>query len=294
MKIGAHLSIAGGVEKAVAAAREDGCEALQIFTRNQQQWRPKPLTSDAIERFRTAVREWRIPQERLLVHGSYLINLCAADRALRAKSLTALVDELKRCVKLGLRYLVLHPGAHMGHGETRALARVAKAMSRALESTAVETSDADAPWILLENTAGQGTCLGHRFEHIRDLLGSIEPRSRIGVCIDTQHAFAAGYDLSTEHGYLETLAEMDRVFGLENVRAFHLNDSKHELGARVDRHERIGSGHIGLGCFQRLLNDARFADLPGVLELPAPYPPQLAGLRRLADGTATAKRRPRR
>jgi deoxyribonuclease-4 len=289
VKIGAHQSIAGGLERAIESARRDGCEAVQVFTRNQSQWKAKPLTDEAVERFRAAFAAWGVPRQRLIAHDSYLINVCARDRTLRRKSLRALIEELERCARLGIPYLVMHPGAHVGQGEERALALVARAVSEALERTA----DAPEPAsLLIENTAGQGTNLGYRFEHLRDLLAGIAPRDRVGVCIDTQHTWAAGYDLSTPERYEATFKEMDRVFGLENVRAFHINDSKRELGCRVDRHERIGEGWIGRTCFRLLVNDRRFADLPGVLELPPPYPPLLQRLRRMSDGEATARRRP--
>ena len=291
MKLGAHQSVAGGLERAIEAAVADGCEAVQIFSRNQNRWQPKPLSDDAVARFRAAVAAWGVPPQRLLAHDSYLINLAAVDREIRTKSRRALGDELRRCARLGIGYLVMHPGAHMGRGEARAIRMIAAAVSRTLAEVADRR---EPPSILLENTAGQGTNVGWRFEHLRDLLAAIEPADRVGVCIDTQHTFAAGYDLATASGYDETFAELDRVVGLEHVRAFHLNDSKRELGARVDRHERLGHGHIGGGCFRRLVNDRRFAALPAVLELPPPYPPQLARLRRWSDGTATARRRPSR
>ncbi len=290
MRLGAHQSIAGGLERSVEAARRDGCESLQIFSRNQSQWKAKPLTDESIERFRTAVRDWGVPRECLMVHDSYLVNLAAADAALRKKSLAAFTHELERCSALGIPYLVMHPGAHVGQGEAKGLWRVSQAITRAL----AKTHDGPEPTtILIELTAGQGTCLGHRFEHIRDLLASIDPLDRVGVCVDTCHVFAAGYDISTDEGYEETFKAMDRTFGLHKVRAFHLNDAKKPLGSRVDRHEGIGDGHIGRTPFRRLMNDRRFADLPGVLELPPPYPPMLQRLRRMSDGRATARRRPR-
>ena len=289
MRIGAHQSIAGGLERAVAAARADGCESVQIFSRNQSQWKAKPLTDEAVERWRAAVEEWGVPRERLMVHDSYLINLAAPDRALRKKSIDTFVDELERCARLGIPHLVMHPGAHVGRGEARGLARVAEGITRALERTGDGPEPAN---VLIELTAGQGTCLGHRVEHVRDLLEKIEPGERVGVCVDTCHVFAAGYDISTDEGYEETFKEMDRVFGLGHVRAFHLNDAKRPLGSRVDRHELIGEGHIGRTAVRRLMNDRRFADLPGVLELPPPCAKMLQRLRRMSDGAATARRRP--
>jgi deoxyribonuclease-4 len=290
MRLGAHQSIAGGIWRAVEAARRDGCEAFQIFTHNQSQWAVPPLTDEAVALFRNAVAAWGLPRERILVHDSYLINVAARDPALRRRSQAALVVELRRCAALGIPNLVVHPGAHMGQGEARGLARVAAALGAALAETADER---EPPRVLLENTAGQGTALGWRFEHLRDLLGQVRPLDRVGVCLDTQHAFAAGYDLASEEGCAATLAAADGAFGLERVRAFHLNDSRCARGGRVDRHERIGRGALGTHCFRTLLADARFKELPAVLELPPPYPPQLAGLRRLADGRATARRRPR-
>jgi deoxyribonuclease-4 len=290
MQLGAHQSIAGGLEQSVALARADGCEAVQIFTRNQAQWVSTPLDDAAAARFHDAVRGWGVPASHLLAHGSYLVNLAATDAALRRRSLAALVEELGRCARLGVRYLVMHPGAHMGLGEARGLALVAQGMSEAL--AAVPGGVEGAPWLLIETTAGQGTCLGHRFEHVRDLLAAVTPGDRVGVCVDTCHVHAAGYDLETDEGYDRTFAEMDRVFGLDRVRAFHLNDCKRPRGSRVDRHERIGEGTIGRGAFRRLMNDPRFATLPGVLELPPPCRDLVTRLRRLADGTATRRTRP--
>jgi deoxyribonuclease-4 len=290
VRLGAHQSIAGGLERAVEAARRDGCESLQIFTRNQSQWRAKPLTDEAVARFRAAMQAWGVPPERVLVHDSYLINVAARDRALRRRSLRALIEELRRCARLGIRRLVMHPGAHTGQGEARGIALARDAISRALDATADGEA---APWILIENTAGQGTSLGWRLEHLRDLL-DVRHASRVGVCLDTQHLFAAGYDVSTREGVAAILERVERLFGVARVRAFHLNDSRRPLGSRVDRHARLGEGEIGRECFRALLDDARFAEAPGVLELPPPYPPQLARLRRLGDGRATPRRRPRR
>jgi deoxyribonuclease-4 len=289
MKIGAHQSIAGGLERAIEAARKDGCESVQIFTRNQNQWKAKPLTDEKIKQFRSAVAAWGVPRECLMVHDSYLINLASPDRALRRRSIDTFVDELRRCAQVGIPWLVMHPGAHMGQGESKGIARVADAINRALERTA---DDPEPAAVTIELTAGQGTNLGYRFEHVRDLIEGIEPKDRVAVCVDTCHVFAAGYDISTDEGYEATFKEMDRVFGLQWVRAFHLNDAKRELSSRVDRHELIGEGHIGRNAFRRLVNDRRFADLPGVLELPPPYPPMLKRLRLLSDGTCTSRRRP--
>lgn len=289
VRIGSHQSVAGGLELAVEAARRDGCEALQIFTRNQNRWRPKSLDEEAVGRFCDALEKWGVPRERVMAHGSYLINLAARDRSIRRRSLTALADELRRCTRLGIPHLVVHAGAHVGRGEVRAIEMVSRGMAEALERTA----DAPRPaTLLIENTAGQGTVLGHSFAQLRDLLERLAETGRAGLCFDTQHAFAAGYDLSTPEGYRATFEELDRLVGLDQVRAFHLNDSKTALGSRVDRHERIGAGRIGRPCFRLLMNDRRLAEMPGVLELAPPYPPELAKLRRLSDGLATPRRRP--
>jgi deoxyribonuclease-4 len=289
MRLGAHQSIAGGLFRAIAAARRDGCEAVQIFTHSQMQWRVPPLLPDAIARFRAAVAAWGVPRDRILVHDSYLINVAARERGLRARSLRALAVELDRCAALGIPWLVMHPGAHMGRGEPAGIERAAAAIREALDRTADGPERAS---ILLENTAGQGSALGFRLEHLRDLAAKIDRPARIGVCLDTQHLFAAGYDIASEEGYARTFEAVERTLGLACVRAFHLNDSKRPLGARVDRHERIGRGHIGRDCFRRLVNDPRFADVAAVLELPPPYPPQLAALRRMSLGEATARCRP--
>jgi deoxyribonuclease-4 len=291
MRLGAHQSIAGGLEHAIEAARRDGCEAVQLFTHSQMQWRVPELTDESIACFRAAVEAWAQPRERILVHDSYLINVAARERGLRERSLRALTAELGRCARLGIRWLVMHPGAHMGRGESAGIERAAGAIREALERTA---DASEPPAVLLENTAGQGTSLGFRLEHLRDLLAKIDVPARTGVCLDTQHLFAAGYDVASEDGYARTFERVDRVLGLARVRAFHLNDSLRPLGARVDRHERIGRGHIGRACFRRLVDDARFADLPAVLELPPPYAPQIAALRRMSSGEATARRPPPR
>ena len=260
-RLGAHMSIAGGVEKSIARGASIGCETIQIFTKNTNQWRAAPLQPDQIERFQAARAGgdvWPI-----FAHAAYLINLASPDPALWNRSLDAFTIELERCETLGLPGLVIHPGAHMGSGEEAGLARVAEALRevfRRLPGGAVQ--------VWLETTAGQGTGLGHSFhqlQRIDELTGRPE---RIGFCFDTAHVLAAGYDLRTREGYQATFAEFERLLGLHRLRAFHLNDSKRDQGSRVDRHTHIGQGHLGLEPFRMLLNDPRFAGRPMVLETP--------------------------
>jgi len=255
------MSIAGGVDRAFDRALSVGCETMQIFTKSSNQWRARPFRDGEVERFHQLGREsgvWPV-----VAHDSYLINLASPDRALWSKSLEALVIELGRCAALGIRHLVIHPGAHRGAGEKAGLRRIADAINEAFERThkmAVE--------IVLEITAGQGTSLGHRFEHLAQLVEWSTDKARMGVCFDTCHAVAAGYDFRTRQGYEATFREFDQVVGLDLLRVFHLNDSKRALGSRVDRHEQIGQGALGLEPFRMLLNDARFQHLPMILETP--------------------------
>jgi deoxyribonuclease-4 len=259
MIFGAHESVAGGVSTAFGRAKIDECRAIQIFTKNSNQWKEPTLAPEAIAAFRDARAAYgAVP---VLAHASYLINLGTDDATVLGRSIDALVAEVERSSALGVDYVVLHPGAHLGAGEEVGLARVCEA----LDAVHGRTPNASAR-ILLENTAGQGTCVGHRFEHLQAIFEGAKTASRLGVCIDTQHSFAAGYDLSTEEGYERTMRTIDTCVGLDRVRAFHLNDSKKPLGARVDRHEHLGEGLIGLGAFWRLANDKRFADVPAVLE----------------------------
>ena len=259
MLFGAHESVSGGVSTAFARAKVDECRAIQIFTKNSNQWKDPVLAPEAIAAFRDARASYGdVP---VLAHASYLINLATDDATVLGRSIDALVAEVERSSALGVDYVVLHPGAPLGAGEEVGLARVCEA----LDAVAARTPDATAR-ILLENTAGQGTCVGHRFEHLQAIFEGAKTASRLGVCIDTQHSFAAGYDLSTEEGYERTMRTIDTCIGLDRVRAFHINDSKKPLGARVDRHEHLGEGLIGLGAFWRLANDKRFAKVPAVLE----------------------------
>jgi deoxyribonuclease IV len=260
MIYGAHESVAGGLHLAFERAAKDGCKAVQIFTKNSNMWREPALTDEQIAAFRAAKGRFGGP---VMAHVSYLVNLATGDPDLLSKSVGALVAEVERSSALGVDFVVLHPGAHLGAGEDAGLDRAAEALDAVLERT-----DGKSARILLENTAGQGTCVGHRFEHLGAILSktSANARARLGVCFDTQHAYAAGYDMTTREGYERTWDEFDRLVGLASLAGFHLNDSKKALGSRVDRHEHIGEGNLGLPLFWRLLNDPRFRDTPAVLE----------------------------
>ena len=260
-RLGAHLSIAGGLPRAVDRAVASRCEALQIFTKSAGQWRARELPPDEIVLFRRRVAETAIYP--VVAHNSYLINLAAADPALRDQSLQALFEEYDRADALGLQGLVMHPGSYTTGTEAEGLRLIATGL-RAVLSARPEAQ----PLILLEHTAGQGTNLGHRFEHLAAILDMVDGSSRIGVCLDTCHLLSAGYDICSAEGYAKTFREFERVVGLERIKVFHLNDSKKPCGSRVDRHEHIGKGCIGLEPFERLLNDRRFARLPMLLETP--------------------------
>lgn len=259
--LGAHQSIAGGYHKAVSIAAGFGMDCVQLFTKNNNQWRAKPITAADVDAFRSAVEEHRVREP--VAHDSYLINLASPDRALWERSLEAYVVELERAEALGLIGVVMHPGSYVDSSPQEGLDRIVEALNIAHDRTSkagIRT--------LLETTAGQGSSLGHRFEHLAEILDRVEAKERMGVCVDTCHIFAAGYPLGTDEEYAATFAEFDRVIGLSKIRCFHLNDSKKPLASRVDRHAHIGQGCLGLEPFRRLLNDPRFAALPMYLETP--------------------------
>ena len=258
--VGAHMSIAGGIHKAFERGVQAGCRSLQIFLKNSNQWRGKILTSDDRNSFLDAQKRSGIGP--VLAHNSHLIILASPVDALYEKSLEAFVEEMERASFLGVPFVILHPGAHMGGGEAEGIARITRALNRALDRVAPPVR------ILLENTAGQGTCLGHRFEHLAAILDGIRDADRIGVCLDTCHVFAAGYDIRTKQAYRKTLREFNRLIGAERIFAFHVNDCKKDLGCRVDRHTHIGQGFIGLEAFRCLVNDKRFARIPKIIETP--------------------------
>jgi deoxyribonuclease-4 len=258
--LGSHQSVAGGPCTGIERAVVDGCQTLQIFTKNGSQWAGKPLLPEECARFRAAARRAGL---ELLAHDSYLINLAAPDDAMWERSIEAFADELRRCSLLGIPRLVMHPGSPLDAGEGFGLKRIAAGLDRAFALAGVR-----GVRVLLESTAGQGNHLGWRFEHLRDILHLARSRRRLGVCLDTCHLLAAGYDFTTPAGYERVFDEFDRVVGLRRLEAFHLNDSKKPLGSRVDRHEIVGRGHVGLETFRRLVNDPRFTDVPAALETP--------------------------
>ncbi|MFQ5701871.1 MAG: deoxyribonuclease IV [Acidobacteriota bacterium] len=261
MKLGAHMSIRGGVHHAVERGAEVGCDAIQIFTKSSNQWHAKPLSDDEIDLFKRLQVETGISP--VVAHSAYLINLATPDRKLYARSTAALGEELDRCEKLGIPFLVLHPGAHTGSGEEAGIARIARALDRLFDRRRHYRAH-----LLLETTAGQGSCIGHRFEHLRDIIQRMALDDHVGVCFDTCHVFAAGYDLRTTKGYHEVMDQFDQCVGLSRLGAFHLNDCKKPLGSRADRHEQIGKGFIGLEAFRCLMNDPRFTQIPMLLETP--------------------------
>lgn len=259
--LGAHESVSGGLHLAFQRIEQVGGESLQIFTRNQRQWRHKSLDNEEIEQFRQARK--RHPEMIVASHGSYLINLAAGDRELRKKSIDAFARELQRCAQLELPYVVLHPGSHGGDGVEAGLARFVAALDEALAAAASSST-----MVLVETTAGQGTGLGRTFEELAAIRRLSVNAGRIGICFDTCHVFAAGYDFRDERSYHSMINEFDRLIGLRHLRLFHLNDSKKPLGSRVDRHEHVGAGHIGREGFRSLLNDPRFAAHAMFLETP--------------------------
>jgi len=253
------MSIAGGVSQALVRGREAGCECVQIFTKSSRQWAAKPYAQDEITAFRTAQKESGI--KLVVAHDSYLVNLGATDAALRKKSVAGVIDELERCEQLEVPLLIAHPGAHVGAGEAAGIKNIAMALDEA---------HAACPGyrvkIALEITAGQGSNLGYKFAQMGQIIDAVKDNGRLRLCFDTEHAFAAGYDLRGDEGYEATFAELDEHVGLELLAAFHINDSMKPLNSRVDRHEHIGKGHLGLEPFRRIVNDPRFAGLPMCLE----------------------------
>jgi deoxyribonuclease-4 len=258
-RIGAHMSIAGGLPRAVDRAVVHGCESLQIFTKSAGQWRARPLPADEVAMFRRRVEESGVSP--VVAHASYLINLAARGEPLRSRSIDSLCEELERAEALGLLGLVLHPGACTGGSDAEGLQLIARALE-----IVMKRRRGSPTLVLLEHTAGTGTVLGHRFEHLALILELMPDAGRVGVWLDTCHLLAAGYDITTPSGYAETFAQLERYVGLERLKGFHLNDSKKPLGSRIDRHEHIGKGCLGLEPFRWILNDPRFADLPMLIE----------------------------
>lgn len=258
--LGAHMSIAGGFEKAIERGTSIGCTTIQVFTKSNRQWHAKPITEEQAEAFRAAVKGSDI--HPIVAHATYLINIGSSDKALEKKSIKAVIDELERCNMLGIPYLVLHPGSRLKSSEEECLERIAKNLDAIFEADAGNTK------ILLETMAGQGSSMCHTFEQIATIRKHSVHKQRIGVCLDTCHAFAAGYDFTTPHGYKAMWDEFDSAIGLNHLYAIHINDSMKGLGSHVDRHEDIGKGKIGLEAFEMLFNDPRFFDVPKILETP--------------------------
>ncbi|AFJ46454.1 deoxyribonuclease IV [Shimwellia blattae] len=282
--VGAHVSAAGGLENAALRAHQLDATAFALFTKNQRQWRAAPLTSDTIDAFRRACEQYGYQPGQILPHDSYLINLGHPVEEALEKSRAAFIDELQRCEQLGLTLLNFHPGSHLLQiDEDACLARIAESINIALSATRGVTA-------VIENTAGQGSNLGFRFEHLAAIIDGVEDKSRVGVCIDTCHAFAAGYDLRTEADCTSTFADFDRVVGFRYLRGMHLNDAKSAFGSRVDRHNSLGMGNIGHTAFSWIMRDARFDNIPLILETTNPdiWAEEIAWLKAQQTANATA------
>jgi deoxyribonuclease-4 len=269
------MSIAGGVDKAILRGEEVGCDAMQIFTKNNNQWRAAPLAERVIEAYK--IHRRRAGIDPIVAHDSYLINIASPETDLYRKSLEALLIEVARAAVLEIPYLVIHPGAHLGSGEGEGIKRIVDALEAILESP-----QASPVMLCLETTAGQGSSLGYRFEHLAAIRAGVTRRERVGICVDTCHIFAAGYEIRSQKAYEETMRQLDGVIGLNHVKCIHLNDSRRELGSRVDRHAHIGRGQIGLEGFRFLVNDPRLRHIPMILETPKGEDPVAADRRNLA------------
>lgn len=275
--IGAHVSASGGVCNAILNAEAIGADAFALFTRNQRSWVSKPLDPNDVEAFKLLLRERGFSVDHVLPHDSYLINLGSPDEETLQKSRAAFLDEMQRAQQLGLKLMNFHPGSHLNKvSEEECLDQIAREVNWALSRTEGVTA-------VIENTAGQGTNLGWRFEHIARIIEGVEDKSRVGVCIDTCHTLAAGYDLTTEMGYNFCFDDFDRIVGFKYLRAIHLNDSKKGAGSHVDRHESLGMGMMGKEFFTRFMRDARFDNMPIILETPDPtrWAEEIAWLRQL-------------
>lgn len=259
--LGAHVSISGGVENSISRGEELECDTIQIFSKNQRQWKSPPLSDESVKAFREALGNSRI--RKITIHDSYLINLASPDSEILEKSRRAFIDEMERADQLGVTYLVFHPGSHMKTSEGEGIRRIAESLNHVL----TKLPDKQVQ-VLLETTAGQGDHLGYTFEQLAEIIFLIKKKERVGICYDTAHSFAAGYDIRTEESYEETLTQFEQIIGLDHLKVFHLNDSKSDLGSRVDRHENIGKGYLGNRPFQLLVNDSRFMDHPMILETP--------------------------
>ena len=274
------MSIAGGLEKAIERGDEVGCESIQIFTQSSRTWKVFPLLDEEIRVFKTALKKAKTVK-RVIAHNSYLINLSTDKTEVRKKSVEFFVAMMERCESLGIESLITHPGSHLGAGEDVGLKKTSQSLNEVMKACSGFKTQ-----ILLENTAGQGDCVGHSFEQLSQIVEGSKHPEKIFFCFDTQHAFAAGYDLRTEAGYKKTFHDFDKLLSLQKLKAFHLNDALKEMGCRVDRHANLGTGFLGIEAFRPLMNDKRFKDLPMCLET-APgeemenYRSELASLRLL-------------
>jgi deoxyribonuclease-4 len=260
--IGAHVSAAGGVENVPGRAHEIGATGFALFTKNQRQWSAKPLSDENIDGFKAECKKFGYSMDSIMPHDSYLINLGHPEKAKLKKSRDAFLIELQRCELLGIKLLNFHPGSHLKKiSEQDCLARIAESINIALDETEFVTA-------VIENTAGQGTNMGFRFEHLAEIISQVDVRERVGVCIDTAHAYAAGYDISTVEGFKDTFEQFEDIVGFNMLKAMHLNDSKKELGSQVDRHESLGDGLIGWTPFKLIMQDSRFDEIPLILETP--------------------------
>jgi len=258
--IGAHVSTVGGVFNAPKNAEEIGAKAFGMFVKNQRRWEAKPLTDEDIEKFKKALKEYGYNKEYILPHDSYLINLGAKDEEKREKSLNAFIEEIKRCDQLGLKYLNTHPGSHLNEiSEDECINNIAECINKAIDAT-------ENIVIVLENTSGQGSNMGYKFEHLGKIIEKVKNKERIGACIDTCHTITAGYELKDEAGYKKTMDEFEKYVGFKYLRGVHLNDSKFDTGSRKDRHDSIGKGILGMEFFERFMNDDRFDNIPIILE----------------------------
>lgn len=260
MLLGAHVSIAGGVQNAPGNGTDIGAETIQIFAKNQRQWKAKPYSDEEIAAFHEEAKA--AGYDQTTVHASYLINLGAVKEEVHQRSLVTFRDEMVRCQALGIPYLIFHPGAHVGAGEAAGIKKIIASIQAVLAQ-----EDDNPTMLLVENTAGQGSVVGHTFEQVAEILDGVDD-PRMACCLDTAHCLAAGYNLATPDGYEDTLRRFDDTIGLKRLRALHLNDAKTPLGSKVDRHANLGDGEIGWGLFERLVNDPRLAGLPGNLETP--------------------------
>jgi len=274
--VGAHISIAGGLYKSVERAIEIGCTTMQIFTKSNRSWFGEKIREEEIEKFKEALKNSCL--SKIMVHSSYLINIGSGKEDVEKKSISALKHELHRAEQLGIPYLVFHPGAHLGIGEEECIKKIAKNLDNALSESTGETQ------ILLETTAGQGTNVGYKFEHLKDIYDLCKHKKHLGICLDTCHIYVAGYDISTKEKFKKVLDEFKKIVGIKKLKAIHLNDSKTECGSRKDRHANLGNGKISLKTFQEIMQNESLKNIPKILETPDPdkYAKEIEMLKKFA------------